>query len=55
MRPRKTERNKKLVALRDKGLSYREIAKILVLDVSAVYVIYQRDKNEFKKRVKNRC
>jgi DNA invertase Pin-like site-specific DNA recombinase len=45
-RPRKKERNKEIVHLRKKGLSYGKIGKYMKINRSAVYRIYQRDKNK---------
>ena len=44
----KTKRNKKIVELRKKGLSYRQIAKIHNIDVSAVFYIIKRLKDKNK-------
>ena len=42
MAKEKTQRNKKIIQLRKKGVSYRQLAKLFNIDVRAVFDIVKR-------------
>ena len=46
MNPPKTKRNKEMWEKRQKGLSFREIAKLFDLDVATVFVICKREQRQ---------
>jgi len=54
MSKEKTTRNKKIIALRKKGLSYRQLAKIFNIDSRAVFDIVNRKKINALRVVDNR-
>lgn len=46
MAKEKTQRNKKIIRLREKGLSYRQLAKLFNINVRAVFDIVKRYEKE---------
>ncbi len=53
MRPPKNRRNKRLVELKDKGLSYRELGRLFDVSAKTAHRIYQRH-NTYRDIVKQR-
>lgn len=46
----KVERNQRIVILKEEGLSFRQIARALTMDVSQVYKIYKRDLKKYSSK-----
>lgn len=50
-RPPKTERNKKIVQLKNEGYSFRKLAEIFNVDSRAIFDIYHRDKKKYSAKL----